>query len=85
MTRTLRIDKKELYLSSIMTLKHAESPDPLFSCLMTLYGHFGETERFNFQVLNTLIYLEHQNPCIFAMQNSDSVASSIITLGAYSK
>lgn len=69
MTRTpQRINKKELYLSSTVNFKYAKRPDHFFLCLMTLYGHFEETENFHFQVWKTLVYLGHQNSCIFAKQ-----------------
>ena len=76
MTKTpQRIDRKELYLSSTMTLKHAKSPDQFFSCLMTPYEfyliiNFGETEKFhlgikNFSLLriSKLMYLCHAKQC----------------------
>lgn len=68
-----------------MDFKHANSSEHFFSYLMTLYDHFGETEKFNFQVLKSLVYLGHQNSCIFAVPNTGCVASSVATIVAYSK
>lgn len=84
MTRTpQRIDKKELHLSSTVNFKYAKRPDHFFLSLMTLYGHFEETEKFRFQVSETLVYLGHQTPA--SLPNSDGVAFSVATFVACSK
>lgn len=80
-----RISKKEFYLSCTMNFKHANSSDHFFSCLMTLYDCFAETVKFHFLVLKNLVYLGHQNSCIFVEPNTGCVASSVATIVAYSK
>lgn len=66
------VNKKEFNLSLTMTFLIYDLPYVWWTLTVTLV----ETETLHFQALKSLVFLGHQNSCVFALLSSDGAAPS---------